>query len=275
MEIKAESIIHKGNKLKLNELWLTCKNNPRYMVSNLGRVKGWHGGHNRWIFKKPRKGKDGYLTVGITNTDGTLTTARVHRLVAEAFVPNPLNLPVVNHKNSIKDNNEATNLEWATISYNTLHAYHSGNAISPASKFIKVSYPNGKLFSYYHSCAKMAKSFKTGRTRIEKDLLKGDFLNILKLEEVEAIPNGEIVGRVALKNKIHLQYLNPFKVKYENDETRYYENIKDFAIKNSITRSQAHRILIEKLPHLIKRFKIHTIERINSGDYLSLHIINY
>ncbi len=64
-------------------------------------------------------------------------------------------------------------------------------------------------------------------------------------------------------------------MKYENDETRYYENIKDFAIKNSITRSQAHRILIEKLPHLIKRFKIHTIERINSGDYLSLHIINY
>ena len=51
---------------------------------------------------KTRKDKDGYLIVGLTNLNGTLTTARVHRMVAETFIPNPSNCPVVNHKDNIK-----------------------------------------------------------------------------------------------------------------------------------------------------------------------------
>ena len=50
MNLKPVAIIHEGKKLKLNELWLSYPQ-PNYLVSNLGRIRGWHGGHNRWINK--------------------------------------------------------------------------------------------------------------------------------------------------------------------------------------------------------------------------------
>ena len=69
---------------------------------------------------KPRYDKDGYLIVTLYK-NGAEKKKRVHRLVTEVFIPNPNGLPQVNHKDEIKDNNNAENLEWCTSAYNVNH----------------------------------------------------------------------------------------------------------------------------------------------------------
>ena len=100
------------------EEWRTCKRYPRYEVSNLGRVR--HKGN------KPRRlqrDSQGYLRVLINVGGRRNENPCVHRLVAEAFVPNPHNKPEVNHIDGNKSNNAADNLEWSTRRENELHAY--------------------------------------------------------------------------------------------------------------------------------------------------------
>lgn len=63
----------------------------------------------------------GYLTIRLAK-QGAVKTYRVHRLVAEAFIPNPMNLPDVNHKDTIKSNNSYQNLEWCDAQGNMDHA---------------------------------------------------------------------------------------------------------------------------------------------------------
>lgn len=81
--------------------------------------------------KKTLKGfydKDGYHNYRMNNkTLGVNTTIRAHRLVAEVFIPNPNNHPVINHKNEIKDDNYYKNLEWVTVAYNNIYGERLNN----------------------------------------------------------------------------------------------------------------------------------------------------
>lgn len=86
-----------------------------YQISNLGRVKSFHSGKEKIL--KPVKTLDGYLRV-VLYKQGKSKKCKVHRLVAEAFIENPQNLPEINHKSEIKTDNRVENLEWCTRSYN-------------------------------------------------------------------------------------------------------------------------------------------------------------
>lgn len=85
-----------------------------YQVSNLGRVRSHKWG--KWKVLKHVKNENGYLTVRLYSDK--MRQCYVHRLVAQAFLPNPKNLEYINHKNERKDDNRASNLEWCTSYYN-------------------------------------------------------------------------------------------------------------------------------------------------------------
>lgn len=89
-----------------------------YKVSNHGRIYSCKTSTIRKTYHR----KDGYESIGLS-IDGKIVTFAVHRLVAEAFIENPENHPVVNHKDGNKLNNYASNLEWTTQQENIIHSY--------------------------------------------------------------------------------------------------------------------------------------------------------
>ena len=93
-----------------------------YEVSNLGRVKSLKCGRERIL--KPQMKKKGYLQVGLRK-EGKYKMFKVHRLVAQAFIPNPEGLPQINHKDENPSNNRVENLEWCDSKYNNNYGTHN------------------------------------------------------------------------------------------------------------------------------------------------------
>ena len=109
----------------VTEHWLPCVGyEDLYEVSDLGRVRG------KTILVQ-RLNQRGYPSVRFW-INGKGLERNPHRLVAEAFVPNPENKRYVNHINGIKTDNNVWNLEWTTNSENQLHAYRLG--LQPSKK---------------------------------------------------------------------------------------------------------------------------------------------
>lgn len=97
-----------------DERWLPIKGcEELYLISNFGRVM--NKATSRVL--RIRYTRGGYARVNLSK-NGQIKTRRIHRLVGEHFVPNPLNLPEINHINEIKADNRAENLEWCDRSYN-------------------------------------------------------------------------------------------------------------------------------------------------------------
>lgn len=99
--------------MRFVERFLPIANYPGYEVSDMGRVRNRDG-----KFLKPNPHYKGELRVRLYNNEGW-KDLRVHRLVAIAFIPNPKNLPVVDHRNENKGDNRISNLVWTDGATNT------------------------------------------------------------------------------------------------------------------------------------------------------------
>jgi hypothetical protein len=102
--------------------WRVVEKFPKYEVSDTGLIMNRRTGK----ILKPMENHKGYLYVNLYDEEGKIKKFRVHRLVAEAFIPNPENKPQVNHKNGNKHDNRVENLEWVTNVENYRHAAEKG-----------------------------------------------------------------------------------------------------------------------------------------------------
>jgi hypothetical protein len=93
-----------------------------YEVSTSGRVRSLRAGK----LMAPQKLTNGYMGIHLAFGDGRRRVTTVHRLVAEAFIPNPSELKEVNHVDFDKSNNVVANLEWASRGQNSKHNYANG-----------------------------------------------------------------------------------------------------------------------------------------------------
>lgn len=132
--------------------WNRVKGYDCYFISDSGDIFS----SNKNDFLKQFKDRDGYSRVSLKDKQVV-----VHRLVAEAFIPNPENKSQVNHKNGKKTDNRVENLEWMTSSENTRHSFDSLGRRSgrfgkrggkcPWSKCI-LQIKNGKIVGKFWGC---------------------------------------------------------------------------------------------------------------------------
>lgn len=134
-----------------NEIWKDIKGyDGIYKVSNLGRIKSIR---NNKILKLYKNKKNNYISVHFS-LKNKQKNIRVHRLVAQAFIPNMLNKPYINHKDGNKQNNNANNLEWCTQKENVQHAinilgrdYSKGIEKMHLKNYVKVRREDGKIYN--------------------------------------------------------------------------------------------------------------------------------
>lgn len=126
--------------IAMEEVWKEIKNfEGYYEISNLGNIRSLtrintNGRCLKGRLRKPYKGWDGHLRVRLSKGN-KLTDCLVHRLVALAFIPNPNNLPQINHKDENPHNNCVENLEWCTCEYNL----HYGTRVERCAEGRKIA----------------------------------------------------------------------------------------------------------------------------------------
>jgi len=109
-----------------------------YVINKKGQVKNTVTGR----ILSPVVGANGYPFVNLKQGIDGQSPKNIHRLLAEAFIPNPENLPMVNHKDENKLNYDIDNLEWSTYDYNNKHSAHKQyreyEIVNPKGKIIKI-----------------------------------------------------------------------------------------------------------------------------------------
>lgn len=153
-----------------------------YEISNQGHVRSLgnfempNGGKHPPKAISPVVHKQGYFVVRLYKNHKQKSLF-VHRLIAQAFIPNPLNLKFVNHIDGNKQNNSISNLEWITASGNVNHAYVMGLNPLPISVILTRKSDGAKLKSY--STVNASQCIGKNKSYISKMARKGIFENEL------------------------------------------------------------------------------------------------
>ena len=150
----------------MEEIWKDIKGyEGLYQVSNMGRVKSlrnFSGVHKKYykyekIMKLVNNGK-GYLTVMLSNNK-VKKHKYIHRLVAQTFLPNPNNLPEVNHKDEDKKNNCVCNLEWCERQYNNQYGTkNKRGAENRGIKVVQIDIDTNKIINTFSSMREVART---------------------------------------------------------------------------------------------------------------------
>lgn len=166
------------------ETWKTINTHPNYEASNLGNIRSknctyqrMHKGKLLTVKKKtliigPKLNKKGYCRVTLNQKQ-----FQVHRIIAETFIPNPQNLPQVNHINGIKTDNRIENLEWVSNQENRDHAVNNNLIARREAGFFTKIAPEDvinikELYSKGYLQKDIAKVFNTCQQHISSILRK-------------------------------------------------------------------------------------------------------
>ena len=181
-----------------NEIWKQTKYKG-YLVSNYGRIKSLGDTENRYkrnIDKilLPSTKDNGYLFVTINGHH-----YYIHRIVAETFLPNPDNLPFVNHKNQYKKDNRVNNLEWCSEEYNS--AYSIGRKVK------QIDIKTKRIVVSFDSVNQAAKAINGNSScilscckRIKYNTYKGYIWRFINDNDY-SLPIKPVIVRINLKTK--------------------------------------------------------------------------
>ena len=114
-----------------------------YQVSDIGNVR------RNMVNLKAGIGKNGYPLV-VLSKNGKTKSHYVHRLVAEAFIPNPHEFKCINHKDESRDNNRVSNLEWCDYRYNNSYGHRMIKEVATKSRAVE-QWLNGKIVRVWSS----------------------------------------------------------------------------------------------------------------------------
>jgi len=166
------------------EIWINVDGYDRYLISNFIRIKSLPEPLRKYeALLSPIKNSTGYYMICLYK-NGVSHPTGLHRIIAQAFIPNPENKPCVNHINNNPSDNRIENLEWCTYKENTQHAVKQGRMYGHTAKLSKKQVleifnstmqqrPLAKLYNVNQGTVASIKSGKnwghlTGKTHIKK-----------------------------------------------------------------------------------------------------------